>query len=484
MTRSTNKSDNSLLISICDLIEIDSNRFRKSGAFNLVLGADTRLFVDPFLLPKTTAPELNKCRPVILERFSKVLKLLRVSKSKSDRTWKQAAKFLHFPEPKGFNLGYGGKGSSGSGMGKVLTEQILTTAAEIVSKGIEDPEIFELVGLFEEGVGADRISDMVCGVLQKNFLQYSHRVYQELSAQNLVRWKFGSETFLLPKNPFKKEPVILVPSDILRELPVAYDYDDISRVCRTNEELRDQVNQLIGEYWSDETRKMPKAEFRRLLLDNPEILRELIKTYRSSRAEPYQVNRDPRDFQASYQAGKDFARSHPLALALASEKREDILAVVNKICHRFKENIEDTDLWRELYKDIGCTQAKSEKTPQRLFYAIATEHCDANGLDITPEANAGRGPVDFKVSMGTSKVLVEVKLAHNTKLAHAFDTQVSLYQKAERTKDAIILIVKVKEKNPNLDSLLKKVAQMDSKKEGRPSIIVVDGLPKSSASKA
>ncbi len=146
--------------------------------------------------------------------------------------------------------------------------------------------------------------------------------------------------------------------------------------------------------------------------------------------------------------------------------------------------MEDTDLWKELYKDLKFTKAKSEKTSQRLFYAVAKGHCTHNDLGLSPEANAGRGPVDFKLSRGNVKVLVEIKLAHHSKLLQALDTQVRLYQAAERTKDAILLIVKVREKNPKLDELQQTITEMDAKGLARPRVIIVDGLPKVSASKA
>ncbi|MBV5349814.1 hypothetical protein JZU71_01240, partial [bacterium] len=65
-------------------------------------------------------------------------------------------------------------------------------------------------------------------------------------------------------------------------------------------------------------------------------------------------------------------------------------------------------------------------------FGIASSYCIANDLDISPESDAGRGPVDFKFSNGSKgKVLVEIKLTSNNQLQHGFESQLPIYMKAE-----------------------------------------------------
>lgn len=42
-------------------------------------------------------------------------------------------------------------------------------------------------------------------------------------------------------------------------------------------------------------------------------------------------------------------------------------------------------------------------------------------VDISPETNAGNGPVDFKISRGDDKILIENKISSNTKLLECID---------------------------------------------------------------
>ncbi len=61
--------------------------------------------------------------------------------------------------------------------------------------------------------------------------------------------------------------------------------------------------------------------------------------------------------------------------------------------------------------------------------------------DMGAEANDGRGPVDFKISRGREKTLVEMKLAKNGKLEQNLAKQVEIYQAASDAATAIKAII-------------------------------------------
>ena len=48
---------------------------------------------------------------------------------------------------------------------------------------------------------------------------------------------------------------------------------------------------------------------------------------------------------------------------------------------------------------------RHERFAQLLFYAIAAAYCEANDIDVSPESDAGAGPVDFKLSSGAAKIV-------------------------------------------------------------------------------
>ena len=233
--------------SISSYLEISPRDFAATGAFDAVLEVDSKLFIDPHLLRSTSAPELEGSYQKMLDHFSAVIKLLEHSKGRGDKFWREAEKRLYFKEVKGLCIGYSNKSTSGSGMGAGFRQQLLQTAKTIIDAGITDPEFFELLGLFEEGVGADRISDMVARIIIDDLLIYSQRVLTELGVEDRLRtWTYGDKSYQLVRNPYNNWPIILMPMDILRDLPMAYDLSDVGDVVAFNERLRARLNQLLG----------------------------------------------------------------------------------------------------------------------------------------------------------------------------------------------------------------------------------------------
>lgn len=108
-----------------------------------------------------------------------------------------------------------------------------------------------------------------------------------------------------------------------------------------------------------------------------------------------------------------------------------------------------------------------------------------NGLafDVNAEVNNGRGPVDYKISVGKANAgLVEFKLARNTKLEKNLRNQVATYEKASNTKPSLKVILYFS------DSELNKVLRVLKTLGlfGHPDIILIDAKSenKPSASKA
>jgi hypothetical protein len=64
---------------------------------------------------------------------------------------------------------------------------------------------------------------------------------------------------------------------------------------------------------------------------------------------------------------------------------------------------------------------------------VAKVWCAANDVGLSPEADAGAGPVDFKFSDGGDTVLVEIKLSTNSQVVSGYKKQLDAYMKAEGT---------------------------------------------------
>jgi len=107
--------------------------------------------------------------------------------------------------------------------------------------------------------------------------------------------------------------------------------------------------------------------------------------------------------------------------------------------------------------------------------------------DVNREVNNGRGPVDFKISKGSSDIsLVEFKLASNSQLAKNLSNQVKIYKKANQTNDKQIIgyTVIVYFTEQEYDRVWKILKQIN--RQSDPTIILIDARldNKISASKA
>lgn len=251
---------------------IDEGSLVALGVLNPTLNLDTRLFIDPMLLQKSSHAEIsNGARANYEKHFNTVIRLLRGSKTQGDAPWKAALRMLSFPEIKWTCLGYGAGSVAGSGSGRDMTKQVIRTAKQIVDLGIEDPDLFVAMALFEEGFGPDRISDMTTNVILGDLIAFNHRILDSLEIPHR-KWKLKLRNGAiyrasLPRNLYVKggAPILLVPRDILRDLPIATDWSDVAYAASRNEQLRGQVNRHIADLWQRRTLKdkKDKDELRR-----------------------------------------------------------------------------------------------------------------------------------------------------------------------------------------------------------------------------
>jgi hypothetical protein len=367
-----------------------------------------------------------------------------------------------------------------------LIESTLKTAQEIVELGVTDVDLFMALALFEEGIGPDRISDMTTNIILADLVEFNERIARDLSLPTELHTVSGKEHYLLtnPRSD-KGDPLLLVPSDIVRDLPIASDWSDISRVVMENQLLRDQVNDQIGSIWATMSKK-EKKRIKTAALRDKASFETILQMLHEAKGVPYDIKSDP--------AGEVFwgdliarvALQFPKDLTSFQGKLEDrstLMAVVAAIIEQFRFLVEERDLWRELW-DEKLSKHRKEKAAQRLFFAVADSYCKSNNLDLTPEAETGNGPVDFKVSSGyTGKVLVEIKLSTNPRLLHGYERQLEIYRDAEKTTDAYFLVLDVGSlgtKDQQLIYLKNKQVEAGQKAS---EIVFVDGTPRRSASK-
>ncbi len=146
----------------------------------------------------------------------------------------------------------------------------------------------------------------------------------------------------------------------------------------------------------------------------------------------------------------------------------------------FKHHVENGNLWEELW--IG-DKPKKERAAQLIYYAIADCFCRANNIDISPEANMGGGPIDFKFSDGyRARVLVEMKRDSST-VERGYESQLEIYKDASQTNYGIFVVMDY----GNLGDKLRQIQKIQRERieagEQASEILVMDATKKISASK-
>jgi len=467
---------------ISTLLGTTTKDLESKGVFDGFVDVDSRLHIDPSLLGKTGIKEFDKAEEEFRDYFNNVLTLIKNSKKEGDALFNEAWKRLQFKEEGSTALGYSDKGTGGSGIGEKLALNILKTAKEIIDAGIVDPIIFELVGVLEDNIGADRISDMTTSILFNNFLEFTQRVSKELKVKT-EEFTIRGTKYLLPKDKITETFIIFMPKKLLNGLPIASDWSDIDIVCAYNDALRRKLNKVIGKSWKSALNRLTKKDLRKLLLDNPELLKDLIQQYKSKPKSEYDFKNDPLGEIIWAELSETAPNDYPLNLRKYNPITSDnILEVVKIICNHFGTLIEDNGWFEYLYDQRG--KQKKERAPQLLFYGVAEAYCEANNLSLDRETNAGIGSLDFKLSRGfDAKVNVELKYSTNSNLVKGFEKQLPAYNRAEKTEHSIYLIIMTKNNSRKIKNLMKIADEQKSKGERVPEIIVIDGRKQLSASR-
>lgn len=104
-----------------------------------------------------------------------------------------------------------------------------------------------------------------------------------------------------------------------------------------------------------------------------------------------------------------------------------------------------------------------------------------NNLDISFEANAGRGPVDIKFSRGNDKTVVETKLTTSSQYMHGYEVQVDEYAKSEKTDKKIYVLIDLG--NPQKIKKITTEHQKNLNSHKRcPELVIIDATEKKPAS--
>ncbi|HJV47084.1 MAG TPA: hypothetical protein VJ824_15305 [Bacillota bacterium] len=456
------------------ILELD-DKLDTLGVFDPMLDIDSYYFINIKRLKEAITPEFVGSYDKVNKTFQDIGLLLANSSGPNHKLYRAALEMFDFPEVNGICLGYSDS-EHGSGLGLKLRKQIIGDAKQIIDAGVNEPEIFHLVGLFEKNVGPDRISDMIACIIKSDIETYTKRMNIELgiTMENYPLFDFDDGLLI---NPFKKSPLLLLPKEILHELPIARGWDDIDRVCSEIESIRREVNEIVGNKWGKMSTGHKKDLLKELFIKNPTILNQILDDYRKITIEHYDFSKDKTGDSIIAKIANRLPNEYPIDVSPVFKSTFDIAML---ICNKFKDLVENNKINELLYYE---NKPRNEKIVQRAFFCVADSYCNAFNIGISPETDSGRGPVDFKFETSyEDRTLVEIKLTSNSNLVHGMESQIQEYAKAEKTQKLIYLVVHNGGSQKKVDEL-NEFYMNNKETEGCPELVFVDATPKDSASK-
>ncbi len=457
--------------------------------FDPDLSVDTRLFLDPFLLLDEKAKPKSlwaSAHDKLIGHFARCYDLLATAGSSGTMSEQIARGLLSFPEPAELCLGYTASGTSGSGSGTRHASLILGSIVTAIAAGLNRPEHIEEIGILNEGIGADRISDAACNVLKPIIIDYTKKITSRHGIRtstlrvrhsrcNLKTGRWIDEEHDLPENPVTGKPVLLIPQRFLNRLPVlnADDWFDST----FNADLRREMNVQVGA-------RVPKREIARAARRHPDRIRQWAHDLRAAgQVRGYDFVTDPLGVVSWQDAGMDFAKHNPVSVSISGVA--DLRQFVETLLDLYKLFIEEQGGWKLLWNDNH--DEKPEEAAQLALLGMARPYCRAHGVEIDREVNLGRGPVDFKVTKGASvRLLVEVKKLHNGEFWNGLERQLPAYMTSDQTGEGWLLAIQYRSEGVSrsrLRELPRRVQKINGTSGTSIGVTIIDARPKPSASK-
>ena len=242
---------------------------------------------------------------------------------------------------------------------------------------------------------------------------------------------------------FDGKYVILTPRDILTREDTWINQSDMIRDIETIAEalpdgqLRSNLNRYLSEVLrADISKKKQEKAVLLFYQKNPELIDHYIRN-----KEDRQDEAEKRSTAYVTESEKFFISNAKSLGKLLIEKGfydssgNSIEAAKRRILF-LKDVIENQDGYKLFFHN--GKPLRREKDLQ-IMYRLTWYGAP---FDVNREVNNGRGPVDFKISMGASDTnLVEMKLASNSKLRQNLEHQVEIYKRANETENALKVIL-------------------------------------------
>lgn len=466
--------------------------------FDPVLEQDSPLYIDPYLVFQDDDPQWAGSYERVVEFFATAAELVLASGGSQDTpAWRKATRLLLFPEPAEFALGVALGSPLGAGTGPEFAARIAEVLQLVGQTRV--PRLASIGGfaLFCNGIGVDRISDILANVLKDRFISYTksvldrHAIGTELVDVKHAAWdattgRWSDDNLELFPNPATGGGVLLAPRRFLKDIPRIepdefWDWASLTGAAI----LRDDLNFDLSESLT-QSEKVKRA--RAVALARPDLALDYVESVEPRATDPYDVEGDPRGLVGWYEGGAEALSmvSPDSGSATPPAEPSGFARWVYELAKDFQFVVENTDAWRLLW-DEGCSRHRPEKIAQALAGVMWRIRCKTGNVDLSKETNVGRGPVDFKFSQGWERrALIEMKYIESSHFSSGAEKQLPQYLKSEEIAYGVYLAVGFKDADftrARLRAVEGTCATIGEQLGRKIELIIVDARPKRSASK-
>ncbi len=320
-------------------------------------------------------------------------------------------------------------------MGTAKRSRFMHVASQVEEVGRNDARLIPVLAILENGIGADLISDMTARIIIAELAEIT-RAFCLAQGVPVEPIDVGDDTFLLPRNPLvnsKKTPIILVPVDILRDLPEVDTWADVVRLTMFNARLRNQVNSYISGIMADEELTAAEKRERAIkeLTEADEAVARVGEFLAAVAPKVYDITNDPKTKRVFQRITGIVDTKYPISGGLkVPTTQAEFKELVERVIEQFRFLIEEQAMWRLLYTPQFARLR--EEVAQSVFFAVADSYCKGYDVHIAVEHNTAGGRTDFLFTKGREfRIVIEIKWSDNNGLRRGYTKQVSDYAKAE-----------------------------------------------------
>lgn len=399
--------------------------------FDANLKYDTRLFIDPFLLKRSS----DETERTIFKRFGSFFKHAHgmAISAKSENDLDKLKEFLDFPEPKEINLGYTKESNKGSGLGSkfatALFQFFLNNTARrlIVEEYLYPDNSFNpgALPIFAKDLGPDGISDLTANLMMDYLIKYTQEKCDELGIPkkelpvkeafdfNNMEWT-GGYYANLPENPLRAgESIVFVPKRLLREQETIT-FEDARRtivgILKTDPNLAPKFQDLLSKSIGD----IEIEDLNGALLQEESLLTKYLQSVERKPIDSYDFEKDFLAFLA-FKNFADYFRNEIKPQTIST--CEELLSHTERLIVLFKKRLEDKGGWKDMWV-LGTgknDKPRKEAVFGRVFGGMGEAYFDqVKNVIFDYEIGTGTGFVDFRVSLPPCKINIELKWLYRT----------------------------------------------------------------------